>query len=148
MSRRMRRPETVRIPLTRGDWILVKKHLNAGESRQAYTRTLKTIAAGGTGAEIDPMQIGLSQAVEYLLDWSFEDPEGNVIQIRDQPAGVIEAALNGLDQESYLEVVAAIEQHDDKMAAERAAEKNVPDGETPSSPISPSPNTSAGSSNG
>jgi hypothetical protein len=120
----MRNPETVRLSLSRGDWVLVKKYLTAGETRRAYTRTLKTVINGEKVA-LDPMQIGRSQMVEYLLDWSFEDAAGAPILIRDASPDTIAAALDALDPDAYLEVLRAVETHEAAVQVERDLEKNA-----------------------
>ena len=76
MSIRFRHPETLRLALTRGDWILVKKHLTAGETRRVFRRMIRQ---GATGDEIDSLQVGLSKMIVYLLDWSFHDADGNPV---------------------------------------------------------------------
>ena len=72
---RFLKPELVRIDLTLGDWILIKKRLTAGEQRRVFARMVKTMKAG-EGIEIDPERAGLSNLVEYLVDWSFTDVTG------------------------------------------------------------------------
>jgi hypothetical protein len=135
----MRRPEEVRIELpTDGDWILVKKHLNAREYRESQTRVMKPLVPGEK-VELDPMKIGITLAIAYLLDWSHQDCDGHVIKIRP-PASAeqVEAALFELDPEKMEEVVAAVKAHDEAMQAEREAEKKDRAGVTASSATSAS----------
>jgi hypothetical protein len=132
MSSRIRRPETTRLEITRGDWLLVKRHLMAGEERRILERMIKTMRAGEP-ATLDPAQAGISQMVEYLLDWSITDPDNKPVVIRDQSPTVIAAALNNLDIDSYNEIREAIVAHDAAMIAEREAEKNAQAG-APASP--------------
>jgi hypothetical protein len=121
------RPETERLELTDGDWILVKRRLNAGEQRRAYNRIIKIQRIGpdgkATAPEIDPAAIGLGRMVEYLLDWSLVDDNDRVVLIRDQPAAVVEAALLALDPVSFGEIHDAILAHDTAQAELLAAEK-------------------------
>jgi hypothetical protein len=120
MSRRMRRPETVRLELPQGDWLLVKKHLTAGELRGVFAGMMRA-----DGEAIDRVKVGLSKIVGYLLDWSFEDFDGKPIVIRDQPENVVVSALNGIDTDAYRDVLAAIEAHEEATTAEREQEKNA-----------------------
>lgn len=119
MSRRMRRPETARLELSQEDWLLVKKHLTAGESRAMFAGMMKT-----DGDTIDRVKVGLSRILAYLLDWSFEDLDGKPLVIRDQPSHVMAAILDNLPSEDFAEVLAAIEAHAEAMELEREQEKN------------------------
>lgn len=121
MSRRMRRPETARLELSQGDWVLVKKHLTAGETRGMFAGMMRA-----DGESIERTKVGLSKILAYLLDWSFEDFDGKPIVIRDQPENVVTSALNGIESDAYSEVLRAIEAHEEAMEQEREAEKNVP----------------------
>lgn len=120
MSRRMRRPDTVRLELSQGDWLIVKKHLTAGENRAMFAGMMRE-----DGESIDRVKVGLSKVLTYLLDWSFEDFDGNPLVIRDQPANAVASALNGIDGDAFAEVLAAIEDHEDATEKERAQEKNA-----------------------
>lgn len=134
MSVRMRKPETVKIDISQGDWLLVKKHLTAGENRAQFARMIRY---GTDGAKLDPVLVGHSKIVAYLLDWSVTDADGKPVVIRDQPEDVIAAALDALDIESFKEILAAVEAHDDAMSEARAEEKKAA-GESASSATSPS----------
>lgn len=121
MKNHMRRPESVRVSLADGHWLLVKKFLTAGEERRMSSRSM--ILHPGEKPEIDFMQLGTSSIVEFLIDWSLVDPDGHVIAIRDQPANVVAAALDGLDPDAFVEVQDAINTHVAAMAALKAEEK-------------------------
>jgi hypothetical protein len=146
MSLRSRRPETLKIDLSDGDWIVVKKHLTAGENRAIYARMMKQGIDGGN--QIDGVRVGWSKMVGYLLDWSAKDPDGKPIVILDKSEEEIGAAIDGLDVDSSSEILKAVEAHEDAMEKERAQEKNVRDGGSASSPISPSLVTSTGATSG
>jgi hypothetical protein len=144
MSSRMRRPETVTLHITRGDWLIVKKHLTAGEQRQMFKRML----TAKDGTAVEPISVGLSKMVAYLVDWSITDADDKPVVIRDQSEDAIAAVLDNLDIDSFREIRQAIEAHDEAMDAAREAEKNGQDGGSISSPISPSAATSGGATNG
>jgi hypothetical protein len=112
------RPETDRLDLTDGDWILVKRQLTAGEQRRAYARSLKPVRRGEQ-PEVDVETLGLGLITQYLLDWSLVDDNDRVVLIRDQPAAVVEAALLALDPASFAEIDAAITAHVEAQAAEK-----------------------------
>lgn len=134
MARRMRRPETARLEISDGDWLLVKKHLTAGETRAMFGRMLHVLRDG-----INPTRARLARAVSYLVDWSITDANGKPVVIADQPEDAVESALDALDFDSFVEICDAIETHMAAMEKERAQEKNARAGESASSAISPSP---------
>jgi hypothetical protein len=126
MSRRMPKPgEHVKIEISEGDWILCKKRLTAGEQRRIFTRQMKTMVAGEK-VELNPQQVGLSQMVEYLVDWSITDSDGKPVVIRDQSPAFVESALEMLDIESFNEILKAVQDHEAAMTVERELEKGRP----------------------
>ncbi len=127
MSSRMRRPETVRLNISRGDWVLVKKHLTAGEYRAMMAGMIRVSEGDAPVAMVDPVRVGLSKIVAYMLDWSIEDADGKPVEIRDKSAAEVEAAVNAIDIDCWREILVAVEAHDGAMANER---KNVPSGES------------------
>ncbi len=110
-------PDVVRLSLSDGDWIDVKKELNAGESRRVFTRLVKAMHFNEK-AEVDPDQVGLSKVIEFLVGWSLTDQSG-------KPVPVSEAAINNLDGETYAEIVKAIDVHEAASDAAREALKNA-----------------------
>jgi hypothetical protein len=124
MSIRVRRPATVRLELTRGDFLIVKQDLTAGEAREL----MRAAAKPGPVLELDPIAAGVALVVAYLLDWSFTDADGRPLTIADQPTAVVRAALDHIDSESFLEVQQAISQHQAAMAALVAEQKKTPAG--------------------
>ena len=121
------KPKTVRIDLSEGDWIEVKRELNAGEHRRVFGRLVKEMRAGDK-ALLDPEQVGLTKLVEYIVDWSFEQD--------GKPVPVSEASINALDAETYAELVKAVDAHEEAVDAEIESRKNAQAGEKASSPIS------------
>ena len=112
------KPEAVRLPLSGGDWITVKKHLTAGEQRRAETRLLKPCPAGERPA-VNWDLLHLSPVVEYLVDWSLVDDAGKPVVIRDMPAEIVIDILNSLDAESLQEIVDALNTHVKAVAEEK-----------------------------
>jgi hypothetical protein len=123
-------PDIVRLTLSDGDYIDIKKELNAGETRRVFGRMVKDMRAGES-AMLDPEQVGLTRIVEYLVGWSFTDGEG-------RPVDLSEGAINNLDQDTYREIADAIKAHEEKIDAEREARKNGKAGTRPSEAISAS----------
>ena len=142
MSIRYRNPETVKLEISHGDWLLVKKHLTAGESRRMFASMLDP--SGG----VAPVNVGMSKLVAYLLDWSIDDANGKRVVIADKSDAEKTAMLDNLPAEDFKEILRAVEAHERTVDEERAREKNFPDGESASSPISPSLEPSGGVTNG
>jgi hypothetical protein len=134
MSSRFVRPETEKLDISGGDWLLVKRRLTAGEQRHAFSRIVKRMSVGEK-TELDPEGMGLSKITAYLLDWSLRDDAG-VVVIRDQSTAVVEAALLGLDPDSFREIYEAISAHEDRQLAALEEEKKTRDGERRLSVIS------------
>lgn len=109
-------PDVVRLPLSDGYWIDVKKELNAGEERRIFTNIVKTMHAGEK-AELDPDKVGKTQMLAYIVDWNFTGEDGKTVPFS-------EAALDNLDQPSYAEISAAIDTHVEGVEKARAERKN------------------------
>jgi hypothetical protein len=146
MALRMRRPETVRLALTDGDWVEVKKYLTAGERRQMFAGMLRQ-GVDGTD-EVNTLKIGLSKIAAYLTDWSAKDADGKPVVIADRDVAAVTSAVDSLPPEAFTEVLAAIEAHETAMEAARSAEKNGQGGESTSQATSPSPASLAGDTSG
>lgn len=130
-------PQTKKLDLSQGDYLIVKQRLNAGESRRVLSRMVKEMRPG-EAILLNPEQVGRSKVLEYLVDWSLTDTAGNIVPIRGKSADEVGTALDSLDQESFGEILEAVEKHATAMDAEREAEKNVPAGESLTSATSPS----------
>jgi hypothetical protein len=141
MGSRYRKQEEMRLELSEGDWLLVRKHLTAGEERDAQARVIKAgTIKQGEKPEIDLEHLGIAQAVSYLLDWSITDADDKPIRIRDQSYAFVAAALRNQTPESLREILEAVQAHDGAMTAEREHEKKGQGGASERDPTS----TSAG----
>jgi hypothetical protein len=140
-------PETRRIEISDGDWILVRKRLTHGETQEAFKRRYLSGVDGRV--QIDPVQIGHAQILAYLVDWSMTTPDGDAIPIRGQGPDFVEGALNSFDDDTVAEILAAIRQHEADMSEAREAEKKtIPTGAIESSPTSISPVSVTGGTSG
>jgi len=119
----MRRPETVRLEISQGDWLIVKKFLTAGEQRAMFRRMMRD---GLSGDQIDSVRIGWSKMVSYLVDWSVCDADNKPVVIRDKSEDEIGSAIDALDFESFKEMREAIDAHHSAMEQFLEQEKNVP----------------------
>ena len=128
MGSRYLKDEDLRIPISRGDWLLVRKHLTAGDERDIQVHTVKSSIAGEK-PELDLGQLGYSQAAGYLLDWSITDADDKPVVIRDRPYAEVVAKLRAQTPESVAEILEAIQAHDAAMRAERDFQKKITSGE-------------------
>lgn len=124
------RPEIVRLPLSEGRWIDVKKRLTAGETRKMLTRLIKGWNDDGV-RQIDPEFVGLTKLLAYVLGWSFTDDAG-------KPVAFNAKAIDDVDPDLYGEMIAAVDTHIQAQEQERAAEKNGQSGAVAPSAISSS----------
>jgi hypothetical protein len=137
MGSRYRRQEETRITLEGGDWLLVKRHLTAGDERGAYAKVLKGGSfSPGERPLVDPEHLGIAQVISYLLDWNITDADDKPIRVRDASYDFIASALNGMAPESLREIITAIQAHDAAMTAERDAEKKTATGSPVPDPTS------------
>lgn len=112
MSRcRFVQPELTRLSLSQGDFIDVKKQLNAGEQRRVFGRMVRDMTPGEK-VTLDPEQVGRTKLVEYIVGWSFTGADG-------QPVPFSESALDNLNTETYAELIKAIDAHETAQEAER-----------------------------
>jgi hypothetical protein len=101
------RPEVVRLSLSGGDWLDVRRELSVGESRAAMARTVKSIRADGR-FEPDLEEIGKAEIAAYVIDWS-----------SDRRVPYSAAALDSLTIETFNEIESAVKAHIAAVDAER-----------------------------
>lgn len=144
MPSRVVRPDDIKLQISGGDWLLVKKRLTAGERHASFERMYLKNADGSFvvlpigGLAVSASRIAMATVTAYLLDWSLTTPDDKPLVIRDKPLEVMERALGSIDEESFTEIRKAIDAHEAAMAQERADLKKIPDGEPGKSAISPS----------
>src|SRR5262245_14343586 len=136
---RMRKPEKCRLEISQGDYLIVKKHLTAGEERRVFARMVMGGAmVVGEKARVDPMEVGRATALAYLLEWSLTRDDRTPIPLDPSNPDAVAAILDDLDPESYKEIVEAIQAHDTAMTELREKEKNDRGGANTTSPSSQS----------
>ncbi len=146
MASRVVRPETQKLEISGGDWLLIKKRLNHGEQDDAFARGY---VVDGDRTRVNLLQqTGMKKITAYLLDWSLTDLDEQQIVILKQPVETVEAALRSIDPESFDEILAAINAHEQAMDRAAAAKKKIPSGDGASAAISPSPSAAAGGTSG
>ncbi len=122
------KPDVVRVSLSEGDFLDLKKRLNTGEYRTMVTAQYQTTS---DKLAINLEQMGLSKVMAYVVGWSFVNFDG-------QPLAFSEGAIRSMDPDVFREVLEAVDAHEDAQDAARVTEKNAKDGASASSAISPS----------
>ena len=125
-------PGTIRLPLSRGDYLIVKQRLNAGETLDLFARVELLAGAGldDTVSEVTRrllkvQKLPLVFVTTYLIDWILTDLDGAVIPVRGQSADAIDAALRLLDYDSLVEVQNACMAHDAATRQEKKLRDNA-----------------------
>jgi hypothetical protein len=104
-------PEEVRLSLSDGDYVDVKKVLNAGEYRKLVYDQFKD--SDGEAIRIDHAKVGIAKLLAYILGWSFTGFNDTPLPYApDQPEEIRRATLDNLDQDTYRELIAAINAHE------------------------------------
>ena len=111
-------PTEVRLPISGGDYLIVKERLTMGE---ATDRTARMLNAEGTA--VDPLKYGRAQVQAYLVDWSLTDDDGRVVSIRHQAPETVAAVLENLEPDDFREILEAIDAHEARMTAAREEKK-------------------------
>ena len=111
--------ETVKLDLTDGDWIIVKKRLTYGEQQRYATAGFRTVIAdkkrGDDEAEIsvDFERTAIMRLAVWISEWSFTRNGKSV--------PVTQAAISALDADTVAEIDAALTVHIEAMDAEKKA---------------------------
>jgi hypothetical protein len=118
-------PEEVRLPLSDGDYIDVKKELNAGEYRKLLFDQFKD-APSSDAVILDPAKIGISKLLAYILGWNLVGFHNEPLPYRiDQPEEVRRATIDSLDKSTYRELIAAVTAHEAAEDARLEAQKKT-----------------------
>jgi hypothetical protein len=111
---RMVLPETIRLPLSDGDFLTVKKELNAGE----YIDLLTDNAAGKFFAK----------QLAYLVSWTLVGPNDTPIPYSlAQPLEDRRDTLRSLDTATMVELVQAINDHEAANELAIQEKKRIPE---------------------
>lgn len=140
------RPDTTRLTISNGDWLLVKRRLSFGDQRTAFAR-LYTTDPDGT-VRRNPLGMGIAHVAAYLLDWNLTDDAGQPVVIRGVSTDELTAALDSLSPEDFAEIREAIEAHEASTLAAIEESKKKTAGIQTSDQISPLPSAVIGDSTG
>jgi hypothetical protein len=141
--------ETVRLDLSDGAYILIKKRLNHGEQEDLFARMLP-YQVPGEAPRLNTREIRTAKVLAYLVGWSLTDGErpGDGLPVPMAPEMSDTDRINtlrNLDPDIFTEIHQAIDAHERAMDAARAAEKKTA-GRNGPDVISASPSAAAGPS--
>jgi len=115
-------PEIVRLTLSTGDWLDVKRELTAGEYRHYQAAMMKDgVIPSGQSIPLDPEKVGLVRVLEHVVAWSFTDFEG-------RPVPVSEAALKSMYKAMLVEMIDVVTRHEVAADAQRERDLKNPTG--------------------
>lgn len=114
-------PEVTRLSLSTGDFLDVKRELNAGEYRHLFADMVRDGMRPGEPAILDPERVGLTRILAFLVGWSFTDFDG-------RPVPVSEAALLKCHPAVFREIAETIEAHEREQDRQREERLKNPTG--------------------
>lgn len=141
------KPQIVRLPISHGDFINVKKRHNQGERQDMMSRMMPYYVHGEK-PRLESREVMTAKVLAYLVGWSLTDEGTPVPFSPDMPYDDRLSLLNNLDPDTFDEIRGAIDAHEEQVERESYERKNAPAGESESSPTSPSPEPSVGAMSG
>ncbi len=127
-------PETVRLPLSEGDWILVKKRLTYGEEQRLAAAALGKVSRldrGDAEVSLDMERFAVERLEIWIVDWSFwrhspECEDSGHCTPDCQPVRFCRDAIAHLDPDTVEEIDAALERHIQEMEDAKKARSGTP----------------------
>lgn len=141
-------PEPIRLSISGGHFIDIKKRLNHGETEDLYARWSPFVVAGEREAQLSRREVRTAKVEAYLLGWSLTSNGKPVPMTPDMSDADRAATIRSLDPARFTEIHEAIEAHEAAMDKERAAQKKILDGSPHAEATLPSPSDAAGASSG
>lgn len=127
----------IRLPLSDGDWIEIKKQLNNGESKKLEAAGMKTPIRidGELITPIDWEVYEIERCLIFLLDWSLKGAD-------DKPVKISAAALRAMFPADFEEINRAIFDYIARVAKEKNAQRAMEASKNSESPESDQISTS------
>jgi len=133
----------VKLPLSDGDWVLVRQELSYGQQRRLAAAGLSGVpqalvdqGAGGEALSVDLAAYDLERLTVWLLDWSLADADGERVLVSRE-------AIEALHPDTAAEINRALDAHIEALEA-----KKGPAGAGPSGPGATSSSASASAGRG
>ena len=109
---------TVRLPLSDGDWVLVRAELSYGQQRRLATAGLSGLPSAlegqGTPLSVDWAAFDLERLATWLVDWSFTDGDGDHVLVSRE-------AIERLHPDTAQEIQEALNAHLEALEAKKGA---------------------------
>jgi hypothetical protein len=105
-----------RLPLSDGDWVLVRRELTFGQQRRLAGAGLAgydAAALEGARLKVDVAAFDIEKLVTWVMDWSFTDEDGAHIAVSRE-------RIEALTPETAQEIGAALDAHIEAQAAKKA----------------------------
>ena len=114
----------VRLEVSDGDWVLVRRELSYGQQRRLAASGLTGIdpaVTEGQRLQVDLAAYDLERLVVWVLDWSFRDADG-------EPVVVSREAVEALHPDTAAEINAVLDAHIEAQDAKKAPAVPGPSG--------------------
>jgi hypothetical protein len=122
---RIVKPETVRLPISDGDFIEIKKHLTHGE-REDMSAFLMPKMTPGEKLEVNTRDVRTVQVLFYVVRWSLTDDDGVPLPMAPQlPEAERYRIIRDLDGDTFDEIFAAVQKHQTDMEQEKKLKAGV-----------------------
>jgi hypothetical protein len=114
------RPEPIRLSISGGHYIDIKKRLNHGETEDMFARWAPFVVPGQP-ANLDRREFRTAYVLTYLLGWSLTDDDGTPVAFSPAlPEAERLDAIRSLDPDRFTEIHDAIEKHEEAYAKKKA----------------------------
>lgn len=116
-------PAIVRLPLSNGDWIDIKKQLTHGE-QDAMLARFAPVQTPGQPIQMQSQHVRTTTVLAFLHKWSFVNDDGEPVEYGPHiPEDDRVATLNALDPDAFDEIEAAINKHVEAREQEKKLTK-------------------------
>src|SRR6188474_1252203 len=92
-------PESVRLPLSGGAFVDIKKRLNQGETDDMHARWAPFVVPGELSPQLNRREVRVSKVAAYLLGWSLTNNGAPVAMTPDMSEADRLATIRSLDPE-------------------------------------------------
>lgn len=116
---RVVKPEIVRLALSDGDWIDVKRELNAGEY-QGFIESVSMPREFGEKPLVNQGAVGPNRLLLYLVGWSFTGIDDAPLPYdASMPANLRIDTIRSLDADTFSEMITALDAHEVQVTREK-----------------------------
>lgn len=137
MGSRFVKNESAKLPISEGDFVIVKKRLSHGEREDMFA-VMAPLATPGEGFKLQRREVRTAKVLTYLIGWSLTDEDQPVPMSELMTEDERTSTIRSLDPDTFDEIYEAIEQHEESMTKKADVQKKVSTGESESSATSTS----------